>query len=290
MKTRVPKISPSKTYVETIDKPNFENNNNIKKQTPLLADIKRYQDKLSKNNSNFENKKINPNKLNDIKANNTEDKSARIKTNFFENHNKFNKLVQMDKLNFSNNLNKTSNNETSKNNYSNNNSSLKQGFNFANKGLNSEKEKNNNEKERKENKRPSSSNCNMILKMDNDTDIYIEKNTKINRNQNNKKINFCEEGTNEKANSRGEIDADKNFREREKNFFFLPNVDLIIKCLKFVIFPKNYLDYYKIVLNKIQHSKNNKFLICVWENKRTLVTYNLLKYFIINFSFSLNTV
>lgn len=70
----------------------------------------------------------------------------------------------------------------------------------------------------------------------------------------------------------------KNENSENKNNnvkIFLPNVDLIIKSLKYIRFPKNYIDCYKVCMDKLQHSKSNKFLICVFEDKKIYVKFFL---------------
>lgn len=66
----------------------------------------------------------------------------------------------------------------------------------------------------------------------------------------------------------------ENSENKNNNFkIFLPNVDLIIKSLKYIRFPKNYIDCYKVCMDKLQHSKSNKILICVFEDKKIYVKF-----------------
>lgn len=249
--------------------------------------MKCYQAKLSKNNSNLSHRKINNNNNNSnlIKqAKKTENKIERKNgfknINYFDDNSRYNKLIQIDSLNYTNYLNKTNSHETAKNITSRNSSLLKYGFNFTNVALNALKNnsnKNENLNLKEEKQRPTSSDCNKIIKGEH----YLIKETNL---ENYKKINLIKaknkaansgkDNISEKAKSRNISEGNKVLKFKENNFVFMPNVDLIIKCLKFVKFPKNYIDYYKIVLDKLQHSKNNKFLICVIEDKRHLVIFN----------------
>lgn len=69
--------------------------------------------------------------------------------------------------------------------------------------------------------------------------------------------------------------TDKSYQRFEKQQIFLPNIDVIIKSLKYVKFPKNYIDTYKVVLDKIQYSQNDKFLISVFDHKKHYVNIRL---------------
>ena len=280
------KVSPVRANFQTIDNSNSNNNNDkhikncIGKPTPLLADIKRYQDKLTKKNSNFEYRKINNCNYNIPKqAEKTENKSGAKKTNYFEDNSSYNKLVQKDKLNYSNNINKTNHNESAKILNSKNGSILHYGFNFTNMALNSaNNNKNENEKVdiinyHENKKRPVSSNCDIIIHEKNNLieETNMENYRKININKANNKTNLCKERNTEKTDNKNKSEGNISVKGREINNTSMTNVDLIIKCLKFVKFPKNYIDYYKIVLNKLQHSKSNTFLICVLEDKKYFV-------------------
>ncbi len=307
---RVSKISPIRANFISI-----ENNSNLNKNlnentinnihhvsrkptTPLLADMKRYQDRISKkSSSNFEYRKIknNNNKM-PKKAVKTENISGGINNRiYFENNSSFNKLIGIDKLNYSNNLNKTNKNETAKNLSSRNNSLLQYGFNFTNTALNSslnnqnDKEKmgkNDNIKLTQQKKRPASSNYKKIIKVNNnivkEVVMLDNNNKKLNHNMSNPKNNnnssICKDNPNNKIThyryrSEGNILNLNNIviGKEIKNSFFKGNVEMVIKCLKFLKFPKNYIDYYKIVLDKLQFSKNTKFLICILEDKKHLV-------------------
>lgn len=274
------KISPVRANFQTIDNSNLDKNNKeifrntVNKPTPLLADMRRYQDKLSKNNNNFEYRKIslNNNKMG-IDSKKNENKSGPKKANYFENNSSYNKLVQKDKLNYSNFLNKTNNNETIKSLNTKKNNLQNYGLNFTNLALNSVFKNSNKENDKniyvnakEEEKRPASSNSNKIMKLENNEikESKFDNFRKIN-------LNFLNCKENEKTHSKNKKKGNKLEEDKDLNFLFSANVDLIIKCLKYVKFPKNYIDYYKIVMDKLQHSRNNKFLICVLEDKRHLV-------------------
>lgn len=290
-------ISPAKANLETIDNSNLNNKNNPKnnkiKQTPLLTDMKRYQDKLFKKNNNFEYKKIKNNHFfkdskNNQKADQTKNINETKKQNYFDDISSYNKLVKIDKLNHSNYLNKANNaNENSKNLTSRNINLLHNGFNLINTALHSNKNINNNNNNyiknlinnneniqktiiKEESKRPNSAYLNKINRVEKINFDNLKK-------KNLSKTNYQPDNP-YKANSKEKIlilnkcSGITNFKIKE--FVLSPNVDLIIKCLKFLKFPKNYIDYYKIVLDKLEHSKNNKFLICVLEDKRHLVHIN----------------
>jgi len=251
--------------------------------------MKCYQDKLSKNNCNLSYRKINNNNNNSnlIKKakkteNKIESKNGFKKINYFDDNSSYNKLIQIDRLNYTNYLNKTNSHETAKNLTSGKSSLLQYGFNFTNVDLNAFKNNlNKNENlifKEEEKQRPTSSNFNKIIKAEH----YLIKETnlkdykKINLiKAKNKAANSGKDNISENAKSRNISEGNKVLKCKENNFVFMPNVDLIIKCLKFVKFPKNYIDYYKIVLDKLQHSKNNKFLICVIENKTHLVIFKV---------------
>jgi len=256
-----------------------KNNNTINKPTPLLADFKRYQDKL--NNNNFEFKKI---KNTNFIKNNQQKENSNVKKgvakNYFDNSNSFNKLVQIDKLNYSNNIIKSNNPDSVRTLNLKNSNLFIHGFNLSNcqsslTNKNSNKVLIDNEKYKETNnssldiKRPLSSKTNRIIKGCESKlgkEYHLECYKKINYNRTNKASN------NENSSSRVKSEGAKINLKNENNIFN-PNVDQIIKCLKFIKFPKNYIDYYKIVLDKLQHSKNNKFLISVLEEKRHFVIF-----------------
>ncbi len=297
------KVSPVKGNFKTIDHHNListysKNHNNIEKSISLLEEVKKYKDKFTIN-KNLENKKID--NLNVINNNiNTDNYIVNSKSkstisnqgckNYFKNNSSYNKLVQMDKLILSNKAN-YSNTQNNPSIVKNETSRCLSNNNLIQNGLNSNaKNKNNVPKHEtldnsyknsvisnNSNKmRSSSSNINKILKVDQKS--YTQKFSKANKN-NFKKIN-----SNLKNSSDDKIYSNSNLSSRNKSEtmkikdtkynnenLFMPNLDLIIKCLKYIKFPKNYIDNYKIVLDKLQNSKNNRFLISVLEEKRHLV-------------------
>ena len=263
----------------------YEINN---KQTPLLADIKKSHDKYNANN--LEYKKINNNKTffktKFINSNNKSGATATTNNNNFDKN--YNKLVQQDKSNYNNTsnfANKTNIDTTSIKNLSlKNGNLLNYGVNFFNAKNDSKnlclniKDENTNSNINKSNiltkKRPASSNNKLIIKENKIEDLNYDNYRKI--DVSNK--NAINKGS---SNNKNKSSGNSISKITKESTLFWPNVESIIKCLKFIKFPKNYIDYYKIVMDKVHHSKNNKFLISVFEEKRHLVNNFYLLFFIL---------